>query len=71
MADVTARPGLVDQVPGQNGRLVLVHAPIDGVDTVGEGLLVVLVQLQGSWAAEEVFWVLETSSCHILHTHSG
>ena len=66
MADVTARSGLIDQVPGQNGGLILVHAPIDGVDTVGEGPLVVLVKPESDWAGEEVFGVLQTSSCHIL-----
>ena len=61
MGNVTGRSGLIDQVPSKDGRLILVHAASNGVDTVGHGSLVVLVQLDHCWVDKELFWMLPTT----------
>lgn len=66
--DVTARPRFVDDVPRQDGRLVLVHTPIDSVDAVGYGCLVVQVELDDLRVDVELLRMLKTRCSHILHT---
>ena len=61
LANITERSWLIDEVPGKDCRLVLVHPVGDGVDTVGHGFLVVLVQGDDFWIGVELFWVLSTS----------
>ena len=61
MVDVTGRSRLIDQVPRKDSRLILVHAPSDGVHTVCHGRLMVLVQLNHCWVDVELFWVLSTT----------
>lgn len=68
MTDVTARSRLIDQIPSQDGRLVLVHTPIDSVDAVGHDFLVVKVQLNNLGVDVELLRVLKASSSNKLHS---
>jgi hypothetical protein len=45
---------LVDKVPGEDGGVLAVSNPSDGVVVCGQGLHVVLVQLNGRGVCEKV-----------------
>lgn len=66
---VTVASGFVDQIPGKNGWVLAVLAPIDGVHSAGQHLYIVLVQLHHLWVCEEADMVRQAGPAHILiHT---
>ena len=58
MLNVTSRPWLIDEIPGKDGRLILVHTPSDAVHAVCHSCLMVLVELNDCWVDKEFFWML-------------
>lgn len=58
LVNVTSRPRLIDEIPGKDGRLILVHTPSDGVHAVCHSCLMVLVKLDDCWVNKEFFWML-------------
>ena len=53
-AGVAAIAQFIDEVPGKDGRLILVLAPVESVGAVDNGCHVILVQLDDGRVSEEV-----------------
>ena len=61
MGWVAGATGLIQQIPGKNGRVILVYDTCDAVDSVGCHVQVVLEQLQGFGVGEEEVRVVGAS----------